>query len=70
MTAFWDTATCSLVQVEQHFRNVLIALMVEAVSISEALVIFNKTTRRRFPECFHLHTRRSENLKCHENQTV
>jgi hypothetical protein len=44
-------------------RGLLIALMMEAVSISETSANFYQTTRRYNPEDSHLHTRRRENLK-------
>jgi hypothetical protein len=59
--AFWDTAPCNLVVVARHF----VALMMEAVRTSEALVYSNKTTRHNIPEDSYLHTRRRENLKSH-----
>jgi hypothetical protein len=40
-----------------------IALMMEAVRISETSVYFNETTRRYVPEGYNLHTRRRDNLK-------
>jgi hypothetical protein len=43
----------------------IIALMMEAASISETSVVFYQTTRRKNPEDSHLHTRRRENLKSH-----
>jgi hypothetical protein len=43
----------------------MIALMTEAVSISETSVNFFQTTRRYNPEDSHFHTRRRENLKFH-----
>jgi hypothetical protein len=48
MTAFWDMAPCSLVKVDRRFRYAcwLIALIMEAVRISETSAYFNKTTRR------------------------
>jgi hypothetical protein len=46
----------------------LIALMMEAASISETSVNFYQTTRRNNPEDSYLHTRRRENLKsCFSN---
>jgi hypothetical protein len=42
-TAFWDTAPCSLVRHQGEF----VALMMEAVRISETSVCFNETTPRR-----------------------
>jgi hypothetical protein len=41
----------------------VIALMIEAASISETSANFYQTTRRNNPENSHLHTRRRENLK-------
>jgi hypothetical protein len=41
----------------------MIALVMEAVRISETSVNFNVTTRRYIPEDSKLHTRRRENLK-------
>jgi hypothetical protein len=41
----------------------MIALMMEAASISKTFVNFYQTTRRYNPEDNHLHTRRRENLK-------
>jgi hypothetical protein len=43
--------------------GLLIALMMEAASTSEALVNFYQTIRRYNPEDSHLHTCRHENLK-------
>jgi hypothetical protein len=67
---FWVVAPCSLVEV-CHSKVLsasiirIIALMMEAASISETLVNFYKTTRRNIPEDSQLHTRRRENLKSH-----
>jgi hypothetical protein len=43
----------------------MIALIMEAASISETSVNFYHTTRRNNPEDSHLHTRRRKNLKSH-----
>jgi hypothetical protein len=43
----------------------VIALMMEAVRTSETSVYFSETTRRLFPESWHLHTRRRKNLLSH-----
>jgi len=48
---FWDVAPCSHVEVDRHFRSVL---MMEAVRTSEMSVNFNVTTRRYIPEDFEL----------------
>jgi hypothetical protein len=45
--------------------SIIIALMMEAVHISETSVNFNVTTRRYILEDSKLHTRRRENLKNH-----
>jgi hypothetical protein len=42
-----------------------IALMMEAVSTTEASVNIYQSTRRYFPENSHLHNRRREKLKSH-----
>jgi hypothetical protein len=58
MTAFWNIALCSLVEVDRRFRGVegpLIALMMEAMIISETSVNVHETTRRSIPEGCHLH---------------
>jgi hypothetical protein len=56
MAVFWVVAPCKP-------RGLLIALMMEAASISETSVNIYQTTRRNNPEDSHLHTRRRENLK-------
>jgi hypothetical protein len=43
----------------------IIALMMEAVRISETSVRNNETSWRNIPEHSHLHTRRRENLRSH-----
>jgi hypothetical protein len=48
----------------------IIALMMEAVFISETSVHFNVTTRRYSPEDSELQTRRRENLKSHKSNAV
>jgi hypothetical protein len=55
MTAFKDVALSSL--------NEVIALMMEAICISETWIYFDETTWRCIPEGCHLHTRHCENLK-------
>jgi hypothetical protein len=60
LTAFWDTAWCSLVEVDRRFRGTyytasiiittVIALKMEVVSISETSVYFIETTPRCIPE--------------------
>jgi hypothetical protein len=45
----------------------IIALMMEAASISATSTNFYQTTRRNNPEDSHLHTRRRENLKSNFN---
>jgi hypothetical protein len=63
MTFFWDVAPCSLV-------DTLIALMMEAVSISETSVNFYQTIRRNIPEDSCLHTRRRENLRSQDKKCL
>jgi hypothetical protein len=49
MTAFWDVAPCSLVEVDRRF-----VLMMETVCTSETSVYFYETTRLNIPESCHL----------------
>jgi hypothetical protein len=49
---------------------IIIAMMVEAVRISETSVHPNETTKRYIPEGSKLHTRGSENLKSHTSILV
>jgi hypothetical protein len=53
----WDAAPCSL-----------IAMMIEAVRISETSVNSNETTRLYIPEGSNFHIRRRENLKSHTGE--
>jgi hypothetical protein len=59
MTVFCDVAPYNI-----------IALMMEAVSISETSLDFYETTGRNIPEDSNLHTRRHENLKSHRINVV
>jgi hypothetical protein len=69
MTAFWDIAPFSFVEVYIRFRGAyclhhqLIVLMMDAVNTSETSVDFYETTRHNIPEGYHLHIRRRENVK-------
>jgi hypothetical protein len=63
MAVFWDVAPGCLVEVRDR-------LMMETVGTSETSVNFYQTTRRNIPEDSHLHTRRRENLKSHQNYTL
>jgi hypothetical protein len=69
ITAFWDNAPCSLVEVDQCFGGASIikdiALMMEAVRTLETSVHFNETTRRYNPEGCNFYTCHHENLKSH-----
>jgi hypothetical protein len=71
MTAFWDIAPCSLVEVDRCFKvltaSIIIAMMMKAVSTSEMLVNFYETTRHNIPEGCHLLVRRHENLKSYHS---
>jgi hypothetical protein len=44
MAAFWDTAPCSLVEVDRRFRGA-IDLMMELVRTSETPAYFKETTQ-------------------------
>jgi hypothetical protein len=47
------------------FWDIIIALMMDAVNISETSVKFHETIRLKTSEGCHLHARRSKNLKSH-----
>jgi hypothetical protein len=64
MAVFWDITPRSLVEV---YQQAIISLMMEAASTSEKSVNFYQPTRRNIPEDSHLHTRRRENLKSHQD---
>jgi hypothetical protein len=51
-------------------RGFLVVPMMEAASTSETLVNFYQTTWRNIPEDSHLHTRRRENLKSQNRETL
>jgi hypothetical protein len=71
MTVFWDVASCSLIEIDQHLRcayclhHKIIALMMETVNTSETSVNFYETTRCNIAEDSHLHTHRREMPKSH-----
>jgi hypothetical protein len=69
MAVFLDVASCNLLDTGPYFIGAfcLIALMIEAVSSSENPVNIYKITRCSIPEERHLHTRRCEDLKSHQN---
>jgi hypothetical protein len=57
MTVFWDVAPCSLqksTDVSEVLSEAMIALMMEAVSISETSVNCYQTTRRNIQEESHV----------------
>jgi hypothetical protein len=58
VAVFWDVAPCKLA----------IALMLEAVSLSETSVNIYQTTWRNIPEDNHIHNRRCENLESHHRK--
>jgi hypothetical protein len=66
MTASWDTAPCSLVEVDCLQG----ALMMEAGRTSNTPVYFNETTRPCIADGCHLHNHRCENLKSHIDTKV
>jgi hypothetical protein len=62
MTAFWDIAPYTLVEVDRRFRSaycIIKAVIMEAVHTSETSVNFYEVTRRSIPEGCHL-----ESLHC------
>jgi hypothetical protein len=62
MTAFWDIAPCSLVEVDRHFT----VNQPDDESITPLKRRSTSTRRRRcIPESCPFHTRRRENLKSH-----
>jgi hypothetical protein len=63
VAVFWDLEPCNLVEIDKLFGA--IALMLEAVNISETSVNLYATSRCNIPEDIHLHIRRCENLKSH-----
>jgi hypothetical protein len=64
MTAFWNIAPCTLVEVDRRFQSCvtvsIIVLMIRAVRASETWVYFNEATRSYIPEDCHLYTYRRE----------
>jgi hypothetical protein len=56
MTIFWDVTSCSLVEVNQRFRN---------ACCRHHQGDYRQTTRRNMPEDSHLHIRHRENLISH-----
>jgi hypothetical protein len=76
MAVFWDLAPCSVVEIDRRFRGTYylhhqaMTLIMEAESTSETSINFYETTRRKFQEDNHLHTRSRENLKSHRNWVV
>jgi len=72
VTAFWDRAPCSLVEVDRRFIKIERRSTPNRLhgAISRGMHLWNvglvnETTRRYMPERSHLHTRRRENLKSH-----
>jgi hypothetical protein len=67
MTAFWDIAPWSPVEVDWRFKGANCrhhqGLIMAAVHASETSVYFNETTWRYIPEGCQFHSRRRENLK-------
>jgi ABC-type transporter Mla MlaB component len=51
MTAFWNMAPCSLIEVNDvsEVRTASFALMIEVIRTSETQVYFYETTRRHIP---------------------
>jgi hypothetical protein len=57
---YWDTAPCSLAEVDKHFKGAYCLHHQGGES-----VCFYETTRRNIPDGCHLHTCRRENLNSH-----
>jgi hypothetical protein len=74
MTAFWDAAPYSLLEVVRRFKDTasvtIIFLMMEAVGTSGTSVYFNDTTRCYIPESCHFNTRSREEVKSHGETDV
>jgi hypothetical protein len=64
-TAWWWRYSFTLVRLQT--KELLIALMMEAVRTSETSLNFNVTTRRYIPDDSKLQTRRRENLESHKS---
>jgi hypothetical protein len=67
MTAFWDVAPCSLVDIQRRYivttasimmMIIIITLMIGAASSPETLASIHDITRFYVPKCSHLQTRR------------
>jgi hypothetical protein len=54
MTAFWDMASCNLIETDWHFRGAY-CLYHQGDDFPETSVYFHETTRRHIPEGCHLH---------------
>jgi hypothetical protein len=65
ITAFRDIVPCSLLS--EAFTTYNIALMMEAVSVSETSIYFYETTRRNIAEHCQIHTRTYDYMKYHVN---
>jgi hypothetical protein len=66
MTAFWDTAPCSLVETDRRFRSAYCLLHQgdSTPHLWKAISLY-QTARRSIPDDNHLHTRLRQNLKSH-----
>jgi hypothetical protein len=67
MTAVWDTAPFSVIEVDRRFRDrtAFIIRALEAVHTSVKSAKFYETTHHSFTEGCYLHIHRRENLKSH-----
>jgi hypothetical protein len=73
IVAFWDIASCSLVEVDRRFTGVYCFQHYnpdEAIRTSETSAYFNQTTPRYILERCHHHTCLRENLKSQRYVTV
>jgi hypothetical protein len=66
MTSFWDTAPCSIIDVDQRFRGVYCIhhQSNEACTFATS-IYFNEIALRCILESCHLHTHCCETLKFH-----
>jgi hypothetical protein len=67
MTAFWNSAPYSLVDVDPRFRGAYFlrhqGLMMEEVHASETPVYFNEAIERYIPEDYYVYAVRREGVK-------
>jgi hypothetical protein len=65
MAVFWDTAPCTLADIDRRFRGAYCLHRQGDLIASETSVNIHQATRRNNPEDSHLHSHCRENLKSH-----